>query len=268
MFSAKKNLSEWNKKSKENMTNRPDKKNPGNHNFAKSFLFHIIPGVMTTIGFILFRPLVENLGFPPLLAFLAAVLILDIPFMMIVIRKSSKISKNIDGIKTIIDYREKTPWKAFLVIFIAAFVGLYFLINLTTPLSTFISQRLFAFLPDWVFLDNQSSYSDYSKSVLITVFTLQLVITGILLPCVEELYFRGFLLPRIPGEGKWTPVLGGIFFAFYHLWQLYAFPTVFILGTALGYLVRWKKDIRLSISLHVFANVISRLLYLFIAISI
>jgi len=250
------------------MTNNPDKKYSGKHNFAKSFLFHIIPGVLTTIGFILFRPLVENLGFPPLLAFLAAVLILDIPFMMIVIRKSSKNSYNIDGIKTNIDYREKTPWKAFLLIFIAAFVGLNFLINLLTPLTAILTQRVFGFLPEWVFLDNQSSYSSYSKTVLITVFTLQLVITGILLPWVEEFYFRGFLLPRIPGASKWAPVLGGIFFGLYHLWQLYAFPTVFILGTALGYIVWWKKDIRLSISLHVFANVVSRLIFLFFAISI
>ena len=56
--------------------------------------------------------------------------------------------------------------------------------------------------------------------------------------------------------------LGGLSFGLYHLWQLYGFPTVFLLGVALGYIVWWKKDIRLSISLHVFANALMRVFLL------
>jgi membrane protease YdiL (CAAX protease family) len=87
------------------------------------------------------------------------------------------------------------------------------------------------------------------------------------LPWVEELYFRGYLMSRLSRYGTWTPLLSGLFFGLYHIWQLYSFPTVFLLGVALGYVVWWKKDIRLSISLHVFANTLGRLMFLMAALA-
>ena len=106
-------------------------------------------------------------------------------------------------------------------------------------------------------MEEPTQYEAYSKNVLLLTFTLQLVITGVLLPWVEEMYFRGFLLPRISRFGKYAPFLGGFLFGLYHVWQLYGFVTVLILGVILSYVVWWKRDLRLSISLHVFANVLS-----------
>jgi membrane protease YdiL (CAAX protease family) len=62
--------------------------------------------------------------------------------------------------------------------------------------------------------------------------------------------------------------LGGLFFGLYHVWQLFSFPTVFLLGTALGYVVWWKRDIRISIGLHVFANVLIRFMALMTVLTI
>ena len=95
---------------------------------------------------------------------------------------------------------------------------------------------------------------------------LCLAVTGVVLPWVEELYFRGFLMPRLSRFGWWTPLLGGLFFGLYHIWQLYSFPTLLLLGTALAYVVWWKRDIRTSISLHVVANVLTRLMFLMAAL--
>jgi len=39
------------------------------------------------------------------------------------------------------------------------------------------------------------------------------------------------------------------------------------LGVAFGYVVWWKKDIRLSIILHVFGNTFSRLMFLMVALA-
>ena len=84
---------------------------------------------------------------------------------------------------------------------------------------------------------------------------------------MEELYFRGYLLPRLSRYGRWAPLLGGLFFGLYHVWQLFGFPTVFLLGTALGYVVWWKQDIRISIGLHAFANGLVRLMFLMAALA-
>jgi len=65
----------------------------------------------------------------------------------------------------------------------------------------------------------------------------------------------------------WAPPIGGLLFGLYHSWQLFGFATVFLLGAALGYIVWWIRDIRLSIILHVFANAFARLMFLMAALA-
>ena len=237
------------------------------HSLTKSLLLHVTPGILVTVVFVLLKPLLDSTGFPPLLAFLLAVLIIDIPFMLGVMFSEGKKLNGRFSLEGVVLYRSKLPWKTFILVFIGAFVGVYVLVMLATPLSTFLTESVFAGLPDWVFLEEQIQYEVYAKNVLVLVFVVQLIVTGIILPWVEELYFRGYLLPRISRFKKWTPLLGGFAFGLYHVWQLYDFSTVFLLGAALGYVVWWKKDIRLSIGLHVFANAMGRVMFLMAALA-
>ena len=123
-------------------------------------------------------------------------------------------------------------------------------------------------LPEWMFLEEPTQYSAFAKNAAIALFVLQLVLTGEALPWVEELYFRGYLLPHISRYGAWAPLLGGLFFALYHGWQWYGFVTVLLLGTALGTVVWWKRDMRIPIALHVFANALTRLMFLMAALAL
>jgi membrane protease YdiL (CAAX protease family) len=237
------------------------------HTLAKSALLHIAPGILVTVVFLLLKPLLDSSGYPPLLAFLLAILLIDIPFMLGVMLSEGKKLNGHYSLEGVVLYRERLPWKKFTLVFVGAFVAVYILIMLATPISSFLTENIFSGMPDWIFLEDQSQYEAYAKNVLVVVFTLQLVLTGIILPWVEELYFRGYLMPRISRYGKWAPLLGGFTFGLYHVWQLYGFPTVFLLGAALGYVVWWKRDIRLSIGLHVFANTLSRLMFLMAALA-
>jgi len=234
---------------------------------AKSFFLHIAPGILVTVVFLLLKPLLDASGYPPLLAFLLAILLIDIPFMLGVMLKEGKKLNGRYSLEGVVLYRKKISWKNFAVVFIGAFVGVYVLIMLVTPLSNLLAVNIFSGLPDWIFLEEQTQYEAYSKNILVLIFTFQLVLTGFILPWVEELYFRGYLMPRISRYEKWTPLLGGLFFGLYHIWQLYSFPTVFLLGAALGYIVWWKEDIRLSIGLHVFANALGRVMFLMAALA-
>lgn len=237
------------------------------HSLPKSFLLHIFPGIMTTAAILVFKPLIDTTGYPPLLAFLLAILLFDIPVMLGVMLIEGKKLKGRFGLEGVVLYREKVSWKTFTLVFIGAFVVLYLIIMLATPLSSILTDTLFPWLPEWFYFDDAAQYEGYTKNVLIIVFTLQLVITGVFLPWVEELYFRGFLLPRISRYGVWAPIIGGMLFGLYHIWQLYGWVGVSLLGIGLGFVVWWKKDIRLSISLHIFANTIVRLILLMSIIS-
>jgi len=232
------------------------------HSIGKSFLLHVFPGVLVTVAFFVLKPLLDSTGFPPLLAFLLAILLIDIPFMLGVMLNEGKKLNGRYSLEGVVLYREKVSWKTFALVFVGAFVVVYLLIMMATPLSTFLTESVFSGLPDWIFLEERTQYEAYAKNILIAVFSLHLLITGIILPWVEELYFRGYLMHRISRYEKWAPLLGGAFFGLYHVWQLFGFVGVFLLGAGLGYVVWWKKDIRLSISLHVFANALGRVFIL------
>jgi membrane protease YdiL (CAAX protease family) len=143
----------------------------------------------------------------------------------------------------------------------------FVLVTLTSPVTNFLTERIFSGLPQWVFLEKQSQYQACGKNVLVAIFTFQLILTGIVLPRTEELYFRGYLLPRISRYGIWAPLMGGLFFGLYHSWQAFGFVSVFLLGAALGYVVWWQRDIRLSISLHLVANMFARTAFLLAALA-
>lgn len=192
--------------------------------------------------------------YPPLMAFLLAVVLTDVPFMIGVMLSEGRRLNGRFTLERVVLYRERVTWKTFAWVSAGAFAGTYLLLMAATPIDSLLAERVFSWLPRWIFMDDAAVYAGYGKSVLVIVFTLHLLITGILLPWVEELYFRGYLLPRISRYGGWAPLIGASFFGLYHVWQLFGFVGVFLLGAGLGYVVWWKRDIRLSIGLHVAAN--------------
>ena len=237
------------------------------HSLMESLGLHVLPGVLTTVVFLALKPLLDTSGYPPLLAFLLAVALVDIPVLLGMMLVAGKKKNGRYSLEGVVLYRDKVPWKTFALIFVGAFVAIYVLMMLTSPLSNFLAESVFSWLPDWMFLEEQTQYYAYGRNALLVTFVLQLIVTGVALPWVEELYFRGYLLPRLSRYGRWAPVLGGLFFGLYHIWQLFSFPTVFLLGTALGFVVWWKRDIRISIGLHVFANALMRLMFLMVALA-
>jgi membrane protease YdiL (CAAX protease family) len=245
-----------------NMTNSTSTQPHPQHALGKSFLLHVTPGILVTAAFLVLRPLLDTSGYPPLLAFLLAVVLIDVPFMIGVMLSEGKRLNGRFGLEGVVLYRDKVSWKTFAWVFAGAFVVMVLLLVASAPLDSLLAERVFSWLPGWIFLDDATIYEAYGKTVLVVVFTLHLVVTGIILPWVEELYFRGYLMPRISRYGAWVPLIGASFFGLYHVWQLFGFFGVFLLGAVLGYAVWWKRDIRLSIGLHVVANALVRVLLL------
>ena len=87
---------------------------------------------------------------------------------------------------------------------------------------------------------------------LLVIFILA---NGIVGPFVEELYFRGYLLPRMDDfAGKWAPVFNTILFSVYHFFSPWE-NLVRIAGLLpLVYVVWWKRDIRFSMLVHILLN--------------
>jgi membrane protease YdiL (CAAX protease family) len=102
---------------------------------------------------------------------------------------------------------------------------------------------------------NMGTGGNWPRSNLILTYALFLIFIVIILPVLEEFYFRGFLLPRMPSSLKG---FGGIFhsllFALYHTWT----PWMFISRTfgvfPLIYVVKRKQNLLIGIIAHCLLN--------------
>ena len=110
------------------------------HSLLKSLGLHILPGILTTVAFLVFKPLLDASGYPPLLAFLLAVLVVDLPVLLGVMLFEGKTLNGRYSLKGVVPYRDKLSWKTFVLVFVGAFVVVYILMIAVAPLNH-VSQR-------------------------------------------------------------------------------------------------------------------------------
>ena len=62
-------------------------------------------------------------------------------------------------------------------------------------------------MPDWFIIVNNTTLASFSKLISVITFSLGIVFNGILGPFVEDLYFRGYLIPRMGSFRRWAPLI-------------------------------------------------------------
>ena len=75
-----------------------------------------------------------------------------------------------------------------------------------------------------------------------------------LFPIVEELYFRGFRMPRLPRQNWAAPVATAVLFSLYHLWTPWGSVSrvTYVLP---AFVSVWRqKDLRVSMATHAGTN--------------
>ena len=81
-------------------------------------------------------------------------------------------------------------------------------------------------------------------------------LNGLLGPIVEELYFRGFLLPRMERFGRWAPLVNVSLFSIYHFWSPWQIVArVLGLGPTV-YAVQRTRSVYLGMVVHCTLNII------------
>ena len=92
---------------------------------------------------------------------------------------------------------------------------------------------------------------DVAWIVLIAHITL----SGILVPITEELYFRGYLLPRMPREfGRFKPVAHSLLFSVYHFDTPWLIPVRTLGMLPLIYTTVYTRSVRPAIFAHCLVN--------------
>ena len=219
----------------------------------------LIPGALATVAFVLLAPFIERAGFPPLAALLVAIVVVLLPVELGVILRAGRDQPH--RILSVVPYRRPLPirdWVWLVPVLIgAAFVGF----GLSMAIEPSIIDALFGWVPDWfvrpVDLDR---VGEYTREAWLITLAAYLVLNGFLGPIIEELYFRGYLLPRMEWMGRLAPLVNVSLFSLYHFWSPWQ-----IVGRILGfgptvYAVRWKENVYLGMVVHCSLNTLGTVL--------
>ncbi len=230
--------------------------------FWRSVVLHLLPGVLFLLFFVLVGPVAVRLGYPSIVALPLGIILvltpLELGYLLILGRRlNGRLS-----LKKIVLYDEPTPAWQYVAIIAPLMLWVYVTFCLLAPgIDRWFIDRFFSWLPHWFLIDGfVSEIALYSRPARVTTFVLMLVADGVLGPVVEELYFRGYLLPRLRRYGWWAPVLNVVLFSLYHFFTPWEnVPRILAFGP-LALAVQWKRNIRLGMITHVLMNVVYTLM--------
>jgi uncharacterized protein len=229
-----------------------------NLSISKLLLLTFIPALGMLFSFLFFTLLLRD-SVPPLMGALFGIVLVMIPFEIGIIINTSKNEFGKYNLKSALQYTQKISKKQFIgsVAFSIAWTAIVFSI-LQKIEHDFMYRTIFNFIPEYFKLEDfPNQLSSYSISILKVTSVLTLVLNGLLAPIVEELYFRGYLLPRISIFGKYSPLIITVMFSLYHLFSPWENITRIIAMFPYNYFV-WKyKNIYIGIITHCFMNTLS-----------
>jgi uncharacterized protein len=218
------------------------------HSLAKTLVLHLGPGALLTIVFLLITPAVNRAGGSGYLA-----LLLCIPLVLVPVEV---------GILLVERRRLGGSWRAVITGHhepslsfrggLASVVLLYAVSMVAAGIGSAagvpILRAAEGLLPAWAIISGLPA--DLAPSTL----WFGLALSGVVAPVVEELYFRGFLLPRIPVGEAWAPAVNAALFSAYHFFAPWNYATIFAAFLPLAYYARRRGNLVPGIIVHVLFN--------------
>ena len=218
-----------------------------NHSLIQSIILHLLPGILVGCFYFLARQPVANMGYPSIFALLLAFAFILIPVELGYLLYQGKKKTGRFTLQGIISYRKPIPWWQYLVWPIIIFLVTGAIFRLLNPVDAFLQDRLFFWMPDV----NYGLDGNYSRTSLIVTYAMFLIFNVFLAPLIEELYFRGYLLPRV--KGKFAALFHSVLFAAVHV-----FTPWMVITRTLGLLPLLfgvkKKNIFVGMIVHILGN--------------
>jgi uncharacterized protein len=222
--------------------------------WPRLLVLHLAPGALATLVFVLIADGVQAAGYPPLAAFLVAVALVLVPVELAVVILAGRGQPG-GGILAAVPYRRPLTIRQWLIyvplVLVVAIVG-FGLLGLA---DAAIRDALFGWLPGWfrelIDVDAVAEYEASAWTITLVAYFLLNVLIG---PVVEELYFRGYLLPRMTRIGVWAPLVNTVLFSLYHFWSPWSFLARVAGVAPFAYAVWRTENVYLGMVVHVLLN--------------
>jgi membrane protease YdiL (CAAX protease family) len=220
----------------------------------KSVFLHLFPGLLALAVFTLIARPVESMGYPSIMSWLISVLLTVIPFELGYLYYQGRQRNGRPSLEGVILYRR--PLKAGQVALwtVLTFLAVLILFVLSGPVTNYLETVVFAWLPDWFVMDTGLEGGGFSRSALLVLNIASIFVFVIGIPIVEEMYFRGYLLPRLAHLGLWAVVINAFLFALYHFTTPWVLVSRFLIALPPAYSAYRKQNLLPAILVHIIAN--------------
>lgn len=224
---------------------------------SKIIYLHLVPGICISLGILILNYLIPDTILPRFLIFIICGIFILVPVEIGIIKyykKNEKPTKLID----LHEEKEKLKWKQTVIFsMISIFWAILIFGVFGSLVNDYIKETFFSWFPNAFNLGDYIENSQlYPKTMLITAYFSGLLLVGIIIPIVEELYFRGFLLPRMNNGKFLAPFIETVLFAAYHFWSPWMIPIRIVAIFPMTFFVSQKKNIFIGIVTHVFLNIV------------
>ncbi|MCB8928593.1 MAG: CPBP family intramembrane metalloprotease [Ardenticatenaceae bacterium] len=182
---------------------------------SKLIFLHLFPGFTIALVFVLLATFMKSAEVPALFWLVVAIPIGLIPTELGYLLYVGKQQNGRFSLKGILGYQNPLSWKQYLWMVPATFISMLVLFTIAGVADPFIYETMFGWLPSWLNVE-LLDVAFFTKPLPLIITYLSV---NMMAPAIEELYFRGYLLPRISQYGRWATLMHTFLFGLYHVWS-------------------------------------------------
>jgi membrane protease YdiL (CAAX protease family) len=214
-----------------------------------------MPGMMFAGCFFVLSRMFIRSGLTGYLALLVTIPICLVPVEIGVILLWGMRVTERRSLSATIGYRQQGTIVDYVVFPLLLFICWGVLSIVVAPVSMYLDTHLSVWLPSWAgqaaLIGDLLRSSPTQRSITLA---LAAMLSGLVAPVVEEMYFRGFLLPRMDHWGPAAPVLNSLLFAVDHFYFPGNVPGIFVAFLPVAYVVMVRKNWRIGVVFHSLVN--------------
>jgi membrane protease YdiL (CAAX protease family) len=227
---------------------------------------HLLPGALGVAAYAALSGPVRTAGYPPLAALLAAAGLVILPVELLILWLAQGRARRTG--ETLIPYRAPLSLRSWAWLVPALLIAAILASLILAPIDSVMGRTISTLFPAWDQIGHgleplagkplaSTIVSGYSSSVWLVTLGAYLLVNGVAEPIVEELYFRGWLLPRLDRLGRWAPLMNVAMFSLYHFWLPVQLLSRLAAVTPFAYAVRQRRNVYLGMVVHISLNLVA-----------
>jgi len=218
-------------------------------------VLHLVPGIIFAVFFWVLSWMLIPRGLTAYLALLITIPACLVPVQIGVMLLWSVRFTGTRSLSEAIRYRRKGTVVEYVVLPLLLFLCCGVLSIAFTPITQYLEPHLSAWFPVWAtqeaLINGVTSCPPIQRNITLL---LAVLLSGFVAPVTDELYFRGFLLPRMEHWGWAAPVVNSLLFAVYHFYFPGNMAVIFVAFLPIAYVVRSKKNWGIGAVVHIMFN--------------